>query len=265
MRRIGWACFSLVGPGSVGKTVLAVCGAVTVASAGLDYRWDREREEARLRAKGKDAYGGGAGSADGRGRVLVLPFYRMKVVERKQRSPLSALGSRLRKHMSSLGGGDDESPIEIELYELVDAIHEAARDPDIAGLYGLFGYGYGFSCGGYAHLEEIRNAVRVFNESHRFHRCPNVDRKDPAAPPCRDAKTSHAFADSFGNLADTGNKEYFLASEFSQIYMQPQGQLILSGVSTKLPFFRSALDKYGITAHVLRHGKFKSKFEYTLF
>eukprot|EP00979_Chaetoceros_neogracilis_P015633 scaffold6291_cov113-Chaetoceros_neogracile.AAC.1 len=59
--------------------------------------------------------------------------------------------------------------MEVGIHELVDAIHSAASDPDVVALHGTFGSGFKFQCGGYAHVEEIRNAIRLFNESHRRH------------------------------------------------------------------------------------------------
>jgi hypothetical protein len=62
----------------------------------------------------------------------------------------------------------------VEVSELVDAIHAAAQDPNVVALYGIFGNGFRFSSGGWAHVEEVRNALKVFRESHRIHREPNL-------------------------------------------------------------------------------------------
>ena len=100
---------------------------------------------------------------------------------------------------------------------------------------------------------KIRNAIRVFNESHRVHREPNLEHKALILPRNGDAKPTYAYADNFGD-----QKEYFLASAFTHIHLQPQGDLSLYGVGMSVPFIRSALDKYGVIAHVFKHGKFKN-------
>jgi len=187
----------------------------------------------------------------------------MKIVERKKPS-LSSLTNQL------TAKDGDEGTMEVEIRELVDVIHAAAADPDIVALYGTFGHGFGFQCGGYAHVEEVRNAIRVFNESHRRHydyvyqgkgdnsKYPDgiCELKEKDAPPMQ--KLSYAFADTFDNPSDPGNKEYFLASAFSQVHMQPRGNMNLFGVSISNFFLADAFNKYGIKAHVFKHGKYKT-------
>lgn len=106
----------------------------------------------------------------------------------------------------------------------------------------------------YAHIEEIRNAVRIFNESHRVHRSPNVHHNPVFAMQRNgDPKISLAFGHSFGW------REYFLASSFSNVYLQQRGLLELSGSVVNNVFFRDMLNKYGIKAHIFKHGDFKSE------
>ena len=107
---------------------------------------------------------------------------------------------------------------------------------------------------GYAHIEEIRNAIRIFNESHRVHRDPNVGHNPVFAMPRNgDPKPSYAFGHSFQW------NEYFLASAFSYVHLQARGNLHLFGATTMNTFFGPALDKYGIKAHVFKHGDYKSE------
>lgn len=189
-------------------------------------------------------------------KVLVLPFHRMKIVERKKGSKI-----KLQDLILNSNNPDDDRILEVELQHLIHVIHEAAKDPEIVALYGTFGNGFRFECGGYSHVEEIRNAVRVFNESHRRHyerstalgKNGNGDGKDKP-----EQKFSYAFADTFDHPVDSGNKEYFLASAFSDIIMQKRGNLNLFGVSTSNTFVLGALEKYGVKAHVFKHGKYKN-------
>ena len=55
--------------------------------------------------------------------------------------------------------------LQIGVQDLVEVIHEAANDPNIIGVYGRFGHGFGFKCGGLAHLDEVRKALKVFADS----------------------------------------------------------------------------------------------------
>ena len=178
--------------------------------------------------------------------VLVLPFHRMTIVEQKKPSPFSKLSS-----FSS-----EDKIMEVEIHELVDVIHKAANDPNIHSIYATFGHGFGFKCGGFAHIEEIRDAVRIFNESHRRHKNGRGERNDESESPI--IKCSYAFADTFDNPLDSANKEYFLASAFSQINLQPRGNIHLYGVSLQNIFLADSFKKYGIKASVFRHGIYKN-------
>lgn len=186
-------------------------------------------------------------------KVLVLPFYRMKIVETKSPISLSSLaGDPL---LVPSGGGGGDKTIVIAADELVGLIHEAAQDPSIVGLYGIFGNGGGFSTGGWAHLQEVRNALQVFATSHRQHREPGVE-----TPPQRDRKAMYVYSNTFANsLGSTASmKEYFLASVFTTIHLQPQGDLNLFGLHVTNPFFRDLLQTYGINVHVWKHGAYKN-------
>jgi hypothetical protein len=189
-------------------------------------------------------------------KVLVLPFHRMKIVEKQSRSLQGALGSRLQG-----SGLDPQGPIEIELQELVDLIHHAASDPTIVGLYGIFGHGFGFQTGGWGHVEELRNALRVFRESHRTHLDPNDSHKplsDPDAKKAMTQKPMYAYADTFANPVGPGTPEYYLASIFTHIQLQPQGDLNLFGLHSSTTFFKDFLKKYGVDVHVFKHGAYKN-------
>lgn len=244
---------------SAGKTGLALVGFGTLAWMAFEYKIDRDMEAAGDDGTGRDpsAAAKTTGAArEPRKRVLVIPFHRMKVVERKEGFTFD----KLAKGLSSTGSGNPgEKVIEIEVKELVDIIHAAAADPECVALHGTFGQAHGFAPGGFAHVEEIRNAIRVFNESHRIHPEPNLSH-DPNLPMARNGapKASYAFADTFAHPTDSANKEYYLASEFTHVNLQTRGELSLLGIGISTPFIRGALDKYGVKAHVFKHGKYKN-------
>jgi hypothetical protein len=124
--------------------------------------------------------------------------------------------------------------IEMQADELVSLIHEAARDPSIVSLFGVFGNGGAISTGGWAHLEEIRNALKIFAETSIHEDKDNglLD-TDPGARPS--GKMMYAYSNTFGG--EQSMKEYYLASVFSQIHLQPQGDLNLYGLHATNTFF----------------------------
>ena len=81
-------------------------------------------------------------------KVLVLPFYKMKIVE--QGKPNRQLFQKI--------NNPNSQTVEMPVDEVVQLIHKAAKDPNIVALYGIFGKGHQFQTGGWGHLEEIRNA-----------------------------------------------------------------------------------------------------------
>jgi hypothetical protein len=126
-------------------------------------------------------------------------------------------------------------------------------------LYGIFGHGFGFSTGGWAHIEEVRNALQVFRESHRVHREPNLQhepllkRHSNGTP-----KPLYAYADTFAHPAGLGTSEYYLATAFTHIQLQNQGDLNLFGPHSTNTFLKDALHKYGVKIHVFKHGMYKN-------
>jgi len=186
-------------------------------------------------------------------KVIVLPFDRMKLVEqRKARFGLPFFTT-------------DTQTLEVEVKELVDLIHAAAQDPEVVALYGIFGGSTGRFEAGLAQIEEIRNAIRVFNESHRVHHEPCLENATSITGTSLSArsknsifpkKKSYAYAQVFDDPS-SGNKEYYLASGFSFLQMQARGHLKLFGFSESKPFLKGALDMYDINVKIFRSGRFK--------
>lgn len=186
-------------------------------------------------------------------RVLVLPFDNLKVIEHRKS------GSSIFDDLLSRVADPSKQPtITMEAKEIVNILHSASSNPNICALYATFGEGDGLGgmrhSIGNAHLEEIRTAIRIFNESHRVHRDPNIQH-NPVYALARngDPKQSYAFGYAFQW------KEYFLASAFTNVQMQSRGHLHLFGVTMNNVFLGGMLDKYGVKAHVFRHGQYKSE------
>eukprot|EP00586_Coscinodiscus_wailesii_P001775 CAMPEP_0172491864 /NCGR_PEP_ID=MMETSP1066-20121228/22768_1 /TAXON_ID=671091 /ORGANISM="Coscinodiscus wailesii, Strain CCMP2513" /LENGTH=687 /DNA_ID=CAMNT_0013261131 /DNA_START=174 /DNA_END=2233 /DNA_ORIENTATION=- len=235
---------------SASKSLLALVGVYTVVPVAYDYYLSRKENEGEWKDKEKKS-------------VLVIPFHRMKIVETKKRNLISFL-------VEEMGVADtkkDSRPIEVESKELVEIIHEAAQDPEIVALYGIFGSGT-FSAGGYGHLEEIRNAVRVFNESHRRHHCPRKEKGTTTSVAAASttgegaslslssspSKYSFAFGDSLSTDA-----QYYLASVFSHVGLRARGGgVTLVGPSASAFFLREGLETWGVKVDVFKHGKYKN-------
>jgi protease IV len=89
---------------------------------------------------------------------------------------------------------------------------------------------------GLARVQELRAAMREF---------------------ARSGKTTVAWAETFGEFSP-GNVPYYLATAFDRIYLQPSGELDLTGISLQQLFFRDAMDKLGLDYQVAKRKEYKS-------
>lgn len=113
-----------------------------------------------------------------------------------------------------------------------DAIENAKTDPRVEGIYAHLKQGR-YSV---AHIEEIRASIKSFRQSGKF---------------------AYIYAPSY----DTGLGGYYLASSFDEIWMQPMGNLMITGLSAELPFLRDVLDKIGIEPQFFQRKEYKSAYE----
>src|SRR5215469_7587047 len=88
-------------------------------------------------------------------------------------------------------------------------------------------------------VQELREAVRRFGES---------------------GKPTFAWAETFGEFA-AGNLPYYLATAFETIFLQPSGDLGLTGLAVERVFLRGTLDKLGVTMDVGARHEYKSAAE----
>ena len=68
-------------------------------------------------------------------------------------------------------------------------------------------------------------------------------------------KPVYAFANSYDNVS------YYVATACDKIFMRKCGDFIFKGLCSENIYYKGALDKFGISAQVIRHGKFKSAVE----
>lgn len=235
------------------KTSLAIVGVASIGAVYYEYKTLSPvlQDRTQLLVKKQEEDGKTKEQLDKKKKVLVIPFNRLRIVEQKKSNFSSSLESFDREP-------NEDKTREIEIRELVDLIHSAASDPEIGALYGVFGHGSALMSSGWADLEEVRNALRVFRESHRLHAEPNFGHDSAVLVQRVDRKPMYAYSDTFASFGDPGNKDYYLASIFTHIHMQKTGELNLFGATSEQIFLRGLLEKYGVNVHVFKHGKYKN-------
>lgn len=70
-------------------------------------------------------------------------------------------------------------------------------------------------------------------------------------------KLTVAFAETFGEFGG-GTVPYYLASAFEKIYMQPSGDLGMTGIALEQWFYRGALDKLGVDYQLGQRHEYKT-------
>ena len=118
----------------------------------------------------------------------------------------------------------------VEFKDILDNIEKAKNDDKIKGIY----LNFSSVNAGFSQIEEIRNKLLEFKESGKF---------------------IYAYADSYNQSA------YYLASVSDKIALNPEGIIELKGLSAEIMFYKGLMDKLGIEAQIIRHGKFKGAVE----
>jgi protease-4 len=118
------------------------------------------------------------------------------------------------------------------LGDVIDALRRAKSDDRVKALVAKLG---GRRIG-MARIQELRDAVTEFREA---------------------GKTTIAWADSYGEFSP-GNLPYYLATAFEQIYLQPSGDLGLTGIAIQTTFLRGTLDKLGVEYEVAKRHEYKN-------
>jgi protease-4 len=124
--------------------------------------------------------------------------------------------------------GDDR----LEMRKLADTLEKASQDDRVEGVVVRLGT----ARVGVAQAQEIRNTVNRFRKSGKF---------------------ALAYADSFGQVSNS-TIEYYLASAFDEVWMQPSGELAITGLMLEMPFAGDALNSIGVKAKIRQRREFKS-------
>ncbi len=117
------------------------------------------------------------------------------------------------------------------LRDMLDTLEAAGADPRVKGLFVRLGRG----APGLASVQELRDAVIDFRARGKF---------------------AIAFAETFGE-AGNGTQHYYLASAFGHVWLQPSGDVGLTGFSLQSPFLRGILDDIGIEPQIGQRGPYK--------
>jgi protease-4 len=165
--------------------------------------------------------------------VLVALSPRIPVVPRTAAlvvAPQGALVEQLsgdpfeRALAEAYGQGNPETLVR----DVIDAIEAAGKDERIKALVLDLGNMAG---GGIAKLEEVAGAVRKFKGT---------------------GKPVIALGEGYDQA------QYYLAAAADEIYLDPQGQLLIQGFGYYRTFLKGAIDKLAVDVNIFRAGKFKS-------
>ena len=117
------------------------------------------------------------------------------------------------------------------LREALELIEAAETDPHVKGLFVRLGRG----APGLAMVQELRDAILELRAAGKF---------------------AIAFAETFGE-AGNGTQHYYLASAFERIWLQPSGDVGLTGFSLESPFLLEALEEIGAEPRFGERGAYK--------
>ncbi|MGA2003649.1 MAG: signal peptide peptidase SppA [Terriglobales bacterium] len=112
---------------------------------------------------------------------------------------------------------------QMTLRDVVDAIDKGSTDDRIVGMIARIGA----APMPMAQVQEIREAIARFRAHKKF---------------------AVAYSETFGEFGP-GNGAYYLATAFDQIYLQPSGDVGLTGLIMESPFIKGTLSKLGMTFH----------------
>ncbi len=115
---------------------------------------------------------------------------------------------------------------------LVEALTRAASDDRVVGLVARVGA----SGMGFAQIQELRDAVIAFRAG---------------------GKTAIAYAETFGE-GSPGLGSYYLATAFDEVYLQPSGDVSLTGMMLESPFLSGAFAKLGVTPRMDHRHEYKN-------
>ncbi len=118
--------------------------------------------------------------------------------------------------------------------DLLDMIAVASADDRVRALVAKIGN----SPLSLAQLEEVKAEIENFKRS---------------------GKKAYLFSDGFGVFGN-GMAEYYLATSFDEVVLQPKGEVGITGVNIEIPFVRKLLDKIGVEPEFYARHEYKNAF-----
>ncbi len=119
------------------------------------------------------------------------------------------------------------------LLDLLDGLERAAADTRVIGLVARVGA----DSPGIARAQEIADAVTAFAAS---------------------GKPAVAYAETFGELRSGSLAAFLMASAFNELYLQPGGELGITGMVHRKFYLRGLLDKLGINPQLDHRHEYKA-------
>ena len=129
---------------------------------------------------------------------------------------------------SALAQARGEEQEKTQLRDIITVLDAAAKDPKITQVVLALDE---FSDAGLSTLREVAAALQRFKAS---------------------GKPVVAWGSSYDQ------RQYYLAAHASQVLLHPMGMVYLDGYGRMRNYYKDAFDKYGVTANVIRVGKYKS-------
>ncbi len=120
----------------------------------------------------------------------------------------------------------------VSVRDIVDALHQATADERVLALVARTGT----PRMGLAEIQEVRDAILAFRNS---------------------GKPAIAYAETFGEFGP-GNGAYYLAAAFDRIYLQPSGDIGLTGLMAESAFVSGTLEKLGISPRMDHRYEYKN-------
>src|SRR3989304_1711289 len=120
-------------------------------------------------------------------------------------------------------------------HEVIDDLAQAAGDRRVKGLAARL-QDIDMSP---AQIQELRNALRAFRKQGKF---------------------TAVFAEEFGGMG-SGMGDYYLATSFDRVWLQPVGSVSINGISAEVPFLKGMMEKIGVEAQFSHKGAYKSTSE----
>lgn len=116
--------------------------------------------------------------------------------------------------------------------QVVRTLNRAGKDPRVKGIIARTGNGVH----PFAVTQELRDSIAKLRKEGRF---------------------SIIHAESFGEMGN-GMQPYYLATSFEQVWMQPMGDLAITGMQAEMMFMRGTLDKLKVEPQFRKREEYKS-------